>query len=118
MPKALPHSVGHSIGTQISSCVFITTSAVQSLTYQATDSVFILFRDYPGDQTLQAYLEHAVYEGLLSLPACLNAFLLAAQSTELHNAATLSVLCRTALQYHYAAGMPTLPPIHHSNGRH
>ena len=85
----------------------LTISVFQPLTYQAIDSVFILFRDYPGDQALQAYLEQAIYEGLLSLPTFLAAFLLAAQSTELHNAATLSALCRIALQHHYATGIPT-----------
>ena len=69
--------------------------------------MFILFRDYPGDPTLQAYLKQAIHDGLLSLPTFLTAFLLAAQSSELHNASTLEMLCRIALDHHYATSMPT-----------
>ena len=66
--------------------------------------MLILFRDYPGDPTLQGYLKRAIEDGVLSLPTFLTAFLLAAPS--LHDAATLDMLCRVALDHHYASGLP------------
>lgn len=67
------------------------------------DSVLALFRDYPGEPVLQAYLEHALRDGVLSLPIYVTTFLAAARSVELHNVSTLDLLCRVA-QYH--VGMP------------
>ncbi|KAL1951638.1 hypothetical protein VTO73DRAFT_787 [Trametes versicolor] len=86
--KNLAHSSSHSIETDIS------------------NSVLILFRDYPGDPALQAYLKQAIQDGVLSLPTFLTTFLAAAQSPELHNTATLDMLCSVALEQHYASGLP------------
>ncbi|KAI0778549.1 mediator complex subunit Med5-domain-containing protein [Trametes elegans] len=88
--KNLSHSGAHSIETDIS------------------NSVLVLFRDYPGDPALQAYLKQAIEDGLLSLPIFLTTFLAAAQSPDLHNPATLDMLCRVVLDHHYASGMPTI----------
>lgn len=68
--------------------------------------MLILFRDYPGDPALQAYLKQAIQDGVLSLPTFLTTFLAAAQSPELHNTATLDMLCSVVLEHHYASGMP------------
>ncbi|KAI0673502.1 mediator complex subunit Med5-domain-containing protein [Trametes maxima] len=73
-----------------------------------SNSVLVLFRDYPGDPALQAYLRQAIADGVLSLPTFLTTFLSAAQSPELHNLATLDMLCRVVLDHHYASGMPTI----------
>ena len=70
--------------------------------------MLILFRDYPGEPTLQGYLREAIADGVLSLPTFLTAFLLAAQSTDLRNAATLDLLCRVVLDHHYATGLPPM----------
>ncbi|KAF9822045.1 hypothetical protein IEO21_00039 [Rhodonia placenta] len=75
------------------------------------DSVLFLFRDYPGDPTLQVYLKQAIHDGLISLPKFVSTFLSAAKSTNLHHAATLDMLCRVALDAHYASGMPPLGSI-------
>ncbi|TBU48171.1 mediator complex subunit Med5-domain-containing protein [Dichomitus squalens] len=88
--KNLSHNAAHSIETEIS------------------NSVLVLFRDYPGDPTLQGYLKEAIQDGVLSLPIFLTAFLQAAQSANLHNPATLDMLCRVVLDHHYASGMPTM----------
>ncbi|KAI9060164.1 hypothetical protein FKP32DRAFT_1633045 [Trametes sanguinea] len=88
--KNLAHNGAHSIETDIS------------------NSVLVLFRDYPGDPSLQAYLKQAIEDGVLSLPIFLTTFLAAAQSPELHNAATLDMLCRVVLDHHYVSGMPTI----------
>lgn len=68
----------------------------------------MLFRDYPGDPALQACLKEAIQDGLLSLPVFLSAFLQAAQSANLHNPATLDMLCRVVLDHHYASGQSPL----------
>ncbi|KAI8980648.1 mediator complex subunit Med5-domain-containing protein [Trametes punicea] len=86
--KNLAHNGAHSIETDIS------------------NSVLVLFRDYPGDPALQAYLKQAIEDGILSLPIFLTTFLAAAQSPELHNATTLDMLCRVVLDHHYLSGMP------------
>ncbi len=72
------------------------------------DSVLILFRDYPGNPTLQEYIKEAIADGVLSLPIFLAAFLLAAQSSDLRNAATLDMLCRVVLNHHYTSGLGPL----------
>ncbi|EMD42220.1 hypothetical protein CERSUDRAFT_110751 [Gelatoporia subvermispora B] len=82
-----------------------------------SNSVLLLFRDYPGDPTLQGYLRHAIQHGLISLPIFVSTFLPAARSPELHNSATLDMLCRVALDCHYATGLPpmgSLVPFSHS----
>ncbi|CDO76644.1 hypothetical protein BN946_scf184868.g58 [Trametes cinnabarina] len=88
--KNLAHNGAHSIETDIS------------------NSVLVLFRDYPGDPSLQAYIKQAIEDSILSLPIFLTTFLAAAQSPDLHNAATLDMLCRVILDHHYASGMPTI----------
>lgn len=62
----------------------------------------VLFRDYEGDPLLQDYLRHAVQDGTLSLPVFISTVL--SQSGQLRNA-TLDILCRLALDYHYSTGM-------------
>ncbi|TFK91700.1 hypothetical protein K466DRAFT_573561 [Polyporus arcularius HHB13444] len=81
-------------------------NAAHSVESDITNSVLILFRDYPGDPTLQGYLKQAIEDGVLSLPTFLTAFLLAAPS--LQDAATLDMLCRVALDHHYASGLPAI----------
>ncbi|KAI0660442.1 mediator complex subunit Med5-domain-containing protein [Cubamyces menziesii] len=88
--KNLTHSGAHSVETDIS------------------NSVLVLFRDYPGDPALQAYLKQAIEDGVLSLATFLTTFLAAAQSPDLRNTATLDMLCRVVLDHHYASGMPTV----------
>ncbi|KAI0800903.1 hypothetical protein C8Q74DRAFT_1345580 [Fomes fomentarius] len=73
-----------------------------------SNSVLILFRDYPGNPTLQEYIKEAIADGVLSLPIFLAAFLLAAQSSDLRNAATLDMLCRVVLDHHYTSGLGPL----------
>ena len=73
--------------------------------------MLVLFRNYPGDPTLQSYLKCAVKEGLLTLPRFVTTFLSAAQSPELHHTATLYMLCRVVLDAHYATGLPALGSI-------
>lgn len=72
------------------------------------DSVLVLFRNYPGDPVLQVYLKYAIQHGLLSLSTFVATFLSAARSPDLHKAATLDILCRVALDAHYASGMPAI----------
>ncbi|KAI1793915.1 mediator complex subunit Med5-domain-containing protein [Ganoderma leucocontextum] len=83
-------------------------NAVQSVETEISNSVLVLFRDYPGNPALQAYLKEAIQDGLLSLPVFLSAFLQAAQSANLHNPATLDMLCRVVLDHHCASGQPPL----------
>lgn len=66
----------------------------------------MLFRNYPGDTNLQAYLKYAIQDGQLSLATFIATFLPAARSQELHHTATLDILCKTALECHYASGLP------------
>ncbi|KAI0375369.1 hypothetical protein BV20DRAFT_265653 [Pilatotrama ljubarskyi] len=83
-------------------------SGAHNIEIDISNSVLVLFRDYPGDPALQAYLRQAIQDGVLSLPIFLTTFLAAAQSPELHNPATLDMLCRVILDHHYASGMPTI----------
>ncbi|OBZ79167.1 Mediator of RNA polymerase II transcription subunit 5 [Grifola frondosa] len=75
------------------------------------NSVLILFRNYPGEPALQNYLRFAIQDGVLSLPTFVTTFLSAARSPDLHNSATLDMLCRVVLDYHYASGMPAIGSI-------
>ncbi|KAH9847349.1 mediator complex subunit Med5-domain-containing protein [Lenzites betulinus] len=75
---------------------------------EISNSVIVLFRHYPGDPTLQAYLRQAIQDGVLSLPTYLTTFLAAALSPNLRDASTLDMLCRVVLEQHYASGMPTI----------
>lgn len=60
---------------------------------------------------MQGYLKHAIQDGLLSLPKFVSTFLAASRSPELHNAATLDMLCRVALDSHYASGLPPIGSV-------
>ncbi|CCM05148.1 uncharacterized protein FIBRA_07357 [Fibroporia radiculosa] len=75
------------------------------------DSVLVLFRNYPGDPGLQGYLKRAVEDQLLTLSRLVSTFLSAARSPELHNPATLDMLCRIALDSYYASGLPAMGSI-------
>ncbi|OCH95796.1 hypothetical protein OBBRIDRAFT_745014 [Obba rivulosa] len=82
-----------------------------------SNSVLMLFRNYPGDPTLQGYLTHAIQDGLVSLPIFVSTFLSASRSPDLRNSATLDMLCRVALDCHYATGlsaMGSLVPYSHT----
>ncbi|THH20641.1 hypothetical protein EW146_g766 [Bondarzewia mesenterica] len=68
-------------------------------------SVLILFSLYPGDFSLQTYLTDAIEDGLLSLGIFVATFLQAARSPELHNPATLDMLCRIAIESHFTSGL-------------
>ncbi|KAH9950473.1 hypothetical protein B0H21DRAFT_723485 [Amylocystis lapponica] len=76
-----------------------------------SNSVLILFRHYPGDPALQNYLKCAIQSGLLSLATFVATFLSAARSPDLHHPATLDMLCRLALDSHYASRMPATGSI-------
>src|SRR6266545_2441828 len=74
------------------------------------DTILVLFRSYPGDPTLQAYLRKALLNDpssiestgpLIPLPTFVSTFLQAARSSELHNPLTLTVLLQTVLEAHY-----------------
>ncbi|KAI0051771.1 hypothetical protein FA95DRAFT_1534184 [Auriscalpium vulgare] len=69
-----------------------------------SNSVLILFSSYAGDPSLQGYLKEAIQSDLLSLPIFVTTFLQAARSPELHNAATLDILCRIAIDAQFASG--------------
>jgi mediator of RNA polymerase II transcription subunit 5 len=60
---------------------------------------------------LQEYLECAIREGVISVSVFIATFLQACRSPELHNAATLNMLCRTALNAHYSSGMPLIGSV-------
>ncbi|THV04872.1 hypothetical protein K435DRAFT_746183 [Dendrothele bispora CBS 962.96] len=66
-----------------------------------SNSVLVLYRLYPGDPALHDYLKYAIQNGLISLPVFVSTFLQAARSRELHNTATLDMLCRMALDEQY-----------------
>ncbi|KAI0094740.1 mediator complex subunit Med5-domain-containing protein [Irpex rosettiformis] len=68
------------------------------------NSVLVLFQRYPGDIHLQSYLKQAIQDGTLSLAIFVTTFLSAA--TSLQDAATLDILCKTVLEYHYMSGLP------------
>ncbi|KAI0830678.1 mediator complex subunit Med5-domain-containing protein [Trametes gibbosa] len=86
----------------------LTHHGSQSPETEISNSVIVLFRHYPGDPTLQAYLRQAIQDGVLSLPTFLTTFLAAALSPNLRDASTLDMLCRVVLEQHYASGMPTI----------
>ncbi|KIJ68368.1 hypothetical protein HYDPIDRAFT_124791 [Hydnomerulius pinastri MD-312] len=73
-----------------------------------SDSVLSLCSIYEADPTLQGYLKHALGDGFVSTSDFVTAFLRAVRSPELQNASTLDMLCRIALDAHYAS---TLPPL-------
>lgn len=75
------------------------------------DSVVALFRNYPGDPALIAYLRHAIQGDMLSLATFISTFLSAARSLELQNVSTLDMLCRLALDCHYSSGRSPIGSI-------
>ncbi|KAH9837111.1 mediator complex subunit Med5-domain-containing protein [Rhodofomes roseus] len=86
-------------------------AATEDVQTDISNSVLVLFRNYPGDPALQGYLRCAIKDNLLTLPKFVTTFLSAAQSPDLHNTATLDMLCRVALDVHYATGLPALGSI-------
>ncbi|KAJ3550441.1 hypothetical protein NM688_g5076 [Phlebia brevispora] len=72
---------------------------------QLSTSVLVLFSDYPGDPTLQAYLKCAIQDGMIPLATFVRSFLAAAKSPSMHNSSTLDMLCRIAVDYHYSTGL-------------
>ncbi|KAI0788572.1 mediator complex subunit Med5-domain-containing protein [Abortiporus biennis] len=74
-----------------------------------SNSVLILFKNYPGDPILQNYLRSALQDGSISLPIFLSTFLAGAPG--LHNPATLDMLCNMAIDFHNASGSPPVGPI-------
>ncbi|KAF8898666.1 hypothetical protein BD779DRAFT_1607403 [Infundibulicybe gibba] len=59
-----------------------------------SNSVLVLYRSYPGDPDLKAYLSHAIQEGMISVSTFVTTLLQAARSPELHS---LSIVPLTAL---------------------
>ncbi|TFK57207.1 hypothetical protein OE88DRAFT_1671027 [Heliocybe sulcata] len=78
---------------------------------EISNSVLLLLRSYQGDPMLQEYLKRAIEEKLIPVHTFISTFLSAAQSTELHNIATLDMLCRTALDAHYSSGLPPVGSV-------
>ncbi|KIM67250.1 hypothetical protein SCLCIDRAFT_109053 [Scleroderma citrinum Foug A] len=73
-----------------------------------SDAILKLLSTYDADPILQEYLREALGDGLLPLPVFIATFLQAASSSQLHSASTLDILCRLALEVHYASGLPAL----------
>ncbi|TFK30512.1 hypothetical protein FA15DRAFT_662476 [Coprinopsis marcescibilis] len=71
---------------------------------EVSNSVLFLYRSYPGDPILNAYLLQATKDGILPLPIFVSTFLSASRSTDLHSAATLDFLCELALKTHEESG--------------
>ncbi|KAI0963789.1 hypothetical protein AcW1_000766 [Taiwanofungus camphoratus] len=84
---------------------------IEDIQSDISNSVLVVFRDYPGDPALQGYLTSAIQDGLLPLATYVATFLSAARSPDLHDPTTLDMLCRVALDSHYASGMPALGSI-------
>ncbi|KAA1468198.1 hypothetical protein DENSPDRAFT_770124 [Dentipellis sp. KUC8613] len=70
--------------------------ALEDVEKTLSNSVLVLFRTYPGDPALQAYIKRALQTRLFPLRIFIATFLQAVRSPELHNSATLEILCRTA----------------------
>ena len=75
------------------------------------DSVLVLYGLYPGDAVLQSYLKEAIQSELLTLPVFISTFLYSARAQELNYAPTLDMLCRLALELHYAAPTSATSPV-------
>lgn len=65
----------------------------------------VLFPQNPGDLSLQAYIEAALQDGLLTLRVFTGVFLQTAKSPSLQEVSTLDNLCRLILNHHYASGL-------------
>ncbi|TFY71923.1 hypothetical protein EVG20_g1077 [Dentipellis fragilis] len=96
----------------LSSQSILLISVTSCLRHLKSDSVLILFRTYPGDPALQAYIRRALQSRLLSLRTFIATFLQAARSPELHNSATLEILCKTAWETSFSHDLRSSnPPI-------
>lgn len=84
---------------------------MQKILNPIQDSVISLYRSYPAHSGLQEYLKLAIRDGTLPLPIFVSTFLQAVRSPELHDAATLDMLCRIALDAHYSSQMPPIGSI-------
>ncbi|KAI9572901.1 hypothetical protein HD554DRAFT_2014555 [Boletus coccyginus] len=73
-----------------------------------SDALIALCSIYDARPILLGYLRHALSNGLVSTSDFVATFLRAARSSQLQNGSTLDVLCRTALDVHYASGIPPL----------
>ncbi|KZT30460.1 hypothetical protein NEOLEDRAFT_1126012 [Neolentinus lepideus HHB14362 ss-1] len=87
------------------------SSGMSNFGAEISNSVLLLLRSYPGDPMLQDYLKRAIEEKLIPVHTFISTFLSAAQSTELHNSATLDMLCRIALDAHYSSGLPPIGSV-------
>lgn len=56
-------------------------------------------------------MKYAIDSGMLSLATYVTTFLQAARSPDLHTVSTLDLLCRVALEAHYASGMTAIGSI-------
>ncbi|KAF9242868.1 hypothetical protein BU15DRAFT_86664 [Melanogaster broomeanus] len=86
----------------------VTEADLRNICWNQTDAVISLCNVYVADLTLQSYLRHALSDGLVSTSDIVGAFLHAASSSQLQDASTLDMLCRVALDAHYASGLPPL----------
>ncbi|KIK93655.1 hypothetical protein PAXRUDRAFT_144629 [Paxillus rubicundulus Ve08.2h10] len=76
-------------------------------------AIIALCSIYMADPILRDYLRRALNDGVVSISDFVTAFLHAARSSQLHDASTLDMLCRVALDAHYASGMPALGSLLH-----
>ncbi|CAL1695433.1 unnamed protein product [Somion occarium] len=79
-------------------------STPEALQMEMCHSVLALLSSYPGDASLRRYLKTAVEDGFLPLHTFVSSFLLGVRSTELHDADTLDMLCRVALDSYHTSG--------------
>ncbi|KAG2044771.1 mediator complex subunit Med5-domain-containing protein [Suillus americanus] len=70
-----------------------------------SNAILELYRLYPADPTLREYLQLALSDGLLSNVVFVSTYIRAARDPELQNGSTLDMLCRLALNTHYASGL-------------
>ncbi|KAJ4476775.1 hypothetical protein J3R30DRAFT_3704528 [Lentinula aciculospora] len=80
--------------------------STEAIENSISNSVLILYRSYPGDPALHDYLKYGLKDGMISLAVFVATLLQAARHPELHNAATLDMLCRIALDAHFSSGQP------------
>lgn len=72
----------------------------------SADCILELFGFYPADMLLHAYLKHALHDiGLLPLSHFVAAFLKATKSPNLHDTATVNMLCRLIQEEYYSTGL-------------
>ncbi|KAK7058901.1 hypothetical protein VNI00_001525 [Paramarasmius palmivorus] len=86
----------------------VTVQSQETIESEISNSVLQLFKSYPGDPDLHGYLKYAVQNGTVTLSVFVATLLQAARSQDLHNAATLDMLSRIALDTHYASGLPAI----------